>query len=99
MSKYGVFSGPHFPVFGLTTGEYEPGKTLYLDTFHAVKMRNTVIMFCLIVGINSNKYLGDRLFYCYYFEKKVPCAIVVAVWILSLVLDEAFLWSYILLHV
>ena len=29
MSKYGVFSGPYFPVFG-------PEKTLYLDTFHAV---------------------------------------------------------------
>ena len=29
MSKYGVFSGPYFPVFGL-------GKTPYLDTFHAV---------------------------------------------------------------
>ena len=56
-------------------------------------------MFGLIVGINSNKYLGDRFFYYYYFEKKVPCAIVVAVWILSLVLDEALLWSYILLHV
>ena len=29
MSKYGVFSGPYFPVFG-------PEKTLYLDTFYAV---------------------------------------------------------------
>ena len=29
MSKYGVFSGPYFPVFG-------PEKTPYLDTFHAV---------------------------------------------------------------
>ena len=36
MSKYGVFSGPHFPVFGLNTGKYRPEKTLYLDTFHAV---------------------------------------------------------------
>ena len=27
--KYGVFSGPYFPVFG-------PEKTPYLDTFHAV---------------------------------------------------------------
>ena len=30
VSKYGVFSGPYFPVFG-------PEKTPYLDTFHAVK--------------------------------------------------------------
>ena len=29
MSKYGVFSGTYFPVFG-------PEKTPYLDTFHAV---------------------------------------------------------------
>ena len=46
VSKYGVFSGPYFPVFGLTTpylsifspntGKYGPEKTPYLDTFHAV---------------------------------------------------------------
>ena len=29
MSKYGVISGPYFPVFG-------PEITPYLDTFHAV---------------------------------------------------------------
>ena len=26
----------YFPVFGLNTGKYEPEKTPYLDTFHAV---------------------------------------------------------------
>ena len=44
MCNYGVFSGPYFPVFGLTTEvytsvliqEYEPEKVPYLDTFHAV---------------------------------------------------------------
>ena len=45
MSKYGVFSGPYFPIFGLNTeiyifspniGKYGPEKTPYLDTFHAV---------------------------------------------------------------
>ena len=36
MSKQGFFSGPCLPVFGLNTGKYGPGKTLYLDTFHAV---------------------------------------------------------------
>ena len=36
MSKYGVFSGPYFPVFGLNTEKYEPEKTLYMDTFHVV---------------------------------------------------------------
>ena len=36
VSKYGVFSGMYFPVFGLNAGKYGPGKTPYLDTFHAV---------------------------------------------------------------
>ena len=35
-SKYGVISGPHFPIFGLNTGKYGPEITPYLDTFHAV---------------------------------------------------------------
>ena len=36
VSKYGAFSGPYFPVFGLNTEKYGPEKTPYLDTFHAV---------------------------------------------------------------
>ena len=36
MSKYGVFSGPYFPVFSPNTGKYRPEKIPYLDTFHAV---------------------------------------------------------------
>ena len=47
MSKYEVFSGLYFPVFGLNTeiygdlfspntGKYGPEKHPYLDTFHAV---------------------------------------------------------------
>ena len=41
VSKYGVFSGPYFPVFGLNTGKYGPEKTTHLDTytFHAVWRR------------------------------------------------------------
>ena len=45
MSKYEIFSGPYFPAVGLNTeryetlspnaGKYGPGKTLYLETFHA----------------------------------------------------------------
>ena len=38
VSKYGVISGQHFPLFGLTTGKYGPERTLYFDTFHAVKI-------------------------------------------------------------
>ena len=36
VSKYRVFSGPHFLVFSPDTGENGPEKTLYLDNFHAV---------------------------------------------------------------
>ena len=39
VSKYGVFSGPYFPVFGLNspnTGKCGPEKTSYLDTFYTV---------------------------------------------------------------
>ena len=32
-SKYGVISGPYFPVFGLNTGKYPPQISPYLDTF------------------------------------------------------------------
>ena len=36
VSKYGVFSGPYFPVFSSNTGKYGPEKPRYLDIFHAV---------------------------------------------------------------
>ena len=42
VSKYGVFSGPYFPVFGLNTGKYGPEKTPHLGTFHAVKVSEFV---------------------------------------------------------
>ena len=41
VSKYGVFSGPYFPVFGLNTGKYGPEKTPYFDTVHAVNGTKT----------------------------------------------------------
>ena len=34
--KYGVISGPYFPVFGLNKGKYRPEVTRYLHTFHVV---------------------------------------------------------------
>ena len=37
VSKYEVFSGPYFPKFRLDARKYRLEKTLYLDTFHAVK--------------------------------------------------------------
>ena len=36
VQKYGVFSSPCFPAFGLTTERYGPEKTPHSDTFHAV---------------------------------------------------------------
>ena len=36
MSKYGVISGPYFPVFSPNAGKYGPEITPYLDTFRAV---------------------------------------------------------------
>ena len=36
MSKYGVISGPYFPVFSPNKGKYEPEMTPHLDTFPAV---------------------------------------------------------------
>ena len=36
VSKYGAFSGPYFPVFGLNIGNYGPENSPYLDTFHAM---------------------------------------------------------------
>ena len=35
-SKYGVISGPYFPVFSPNTRKYGPEITPYLDTFLAV---------------------------------------------------------------
>ena len=41
VSKYGIFSGTYFPVFGLNIRKYETEKSPYLDTFHAVYFTNS----------------------------------------------------------
>ena len=38
--KYGVITGPYFPVFSPNTGKYRPEITPYMDTFHAVLSYN-----------------------------------------------------------
>ena len=56
VSKHGLFFGPYLPVLWLNTeiygvnlriqpeyGKYGPERTRYLDTFHAVHMRNFLI--------------------------------------------------------
>ena len=37
-SKYGVFPGPCFLVFGLNTGKYGQEKSPYLNNFHAMAL-------------------------------------------------------------
>ena len=55
MSRYGVFSGPYFPLFGLNTGKYRPEKSPYLNTFHAVTRQRFVVM---------NNIAGNYLYMC-----------------------------------
>ena len=38
VSKYGVISGPYFPVFSPNTGKKGPEITPHLDTFHTVQI-------------------------------------------------------------
>ena len=71
LSKYGVFSGPYFPAFGLNTerlslfspnaGKWGPGKTPYLDTFHAVVVRKPSVdakhsFFLVIRGYDTSHF-------------------------------------------
>ena len=53
VSKYGVFSGPYFLVFGLNTGKYGQEKAPYLDTFHAV---NQTVFGLFHVNAHVNVY-------------------------------------------
>ena len=51
VAKYGVFSGPYFPVFSPNAGKYGPEKTPYLDTFHAVDQFQIMEVFERILGV------------------------------------------------
>ena len=53
MSRYGVFSGSYFPVFGLNTGIYGPEETPYLNTFRSVLFTLT----CLYLFTLTYPYL------------------------------------------
>ena len=75
VSKYGVFSGPYFPVFGLNTEKYGPEKTPYLSTFQVVPWTTTNLhlIHLFLVGLDYiEKYFsGDfslflRRFLCGY---------------------------------
>ena len=55
--KYGVFSGPCFPVFGLNTGKYGPEKTPYLDIFRAVSVTRKLVLHCTDAFCNRCRIL------------------------------------------
>ena len=78
MSKYGVFSGPYFPVFGLNTGIYgvnlrtpsecrkiRTRKTPYLDTFHAVPIKQNV-------NVSHAETINQNTKYLRGFTKHLP---------------------------
>ena len=53
LSKCGVFSGPHFPVFSPNTGKYGPEITPYLDIFHAVFAVDIINKFQTFLSLKS----------------------------------------------
>ena len=69
MAKYGVFSGPYFPIFSPNTGKYGLEKTSYLNTFHAVsdihicttQMRYAVPIMSTTDGTPKTESLMDLL--------------------------------------
>ena len=73
MSKYGVFSSPHFPAFGLNRrdtsylsvfspnlGKYGPGKTPYLDTFHAVNQNSNNSKYKNLIEMKASATLAKN---------------------------------------
>ena len=56
MSKYGVISGPYFPVLGLNTGKHGPEITPYFDTFQAV------------IKLSTHKMNDFNIFIMFYFR-------------------------------
>ena len=56
VSKYGVFSSPYFPVFGLNTEKYGPEKTPYLDTFHAAIVQRVKVSVAILTDLNLFPY-------------------------------------------
>ena len=69
MAKYGVFSGPYFPIFSPNTGKYGLEETSYLNTFHAVpdthicttQMRYAVPIMSTTDGTPKTESLMDLL--------------------------------------
>ena len=60
MCKYGVISGPFFPVFWLNTGKNEPEITPYLDTFHTVIRLQFDLLRC-VLAIKTTQKCGGKV--------------------------------------
>ena len=67
VSKYGVISGPYFPVFGVDTGKYGPKISSYLDTFHA----RYGISFPSKNTLNYAKIMNSKNFPHFSFQQKI----------------------------
>ena len=72
VSKYGVFSGPYFPVFSPNTGKYGPEITPYLDTFHAVMNVWDILYIPIFHRIKSSRW-----------QHKMHCVKSVQIWSFS----------------
>ena len=60
LSKYGVFSGPYFPVFGLITGKYGPEKNFVFGHFSCSVKKSD-----LIKHIYENVFAQKSNFYVF----------------------------------
>ena len=67
VSKYGVFSGPYFPAFGLNTGKYGPEKTPYLNTFHAVREIQKILHASYLQVCHSGQYISSTTLFGFRF--------------------------------
>ena len=97
ISKYGVISGPYFPVFSLKIGKYEPEITWYLDTFHAVMLFSTVKNSVRkTADINYELDQLNLLFECLYIAQKVKFSIKDFFSECDQIRRKMWIWSYLL---
>ena len=97
ISKYGVISGPYFPVFSLKIGKYKPEITSYLDTFHAVMLFSTVKNSVRkTADINYELDQLNLLFECLCIAQKVKFSIKDFFSECDQIRRKTWIWSYLL---
>lgn len=66
MSKYGIFHGLYFPVFGpvfsQNTEKKGPEKTSYMDSFHAVKIKLNIQTFQVMFIFHIDSFKVSKNF-------------------------------------